>query len=275
VSAVVPLKSLPNQSTTLRLMSYNIQVGIGSTHPSHYLTKSWKHILPARQRLPRLDRIGDLCRSFDIVGLQELDAGSHRTGYVDLTAYLAERGGFPWWYHQLNRNFGRLAQHGNGLLSRITPRLVEEYRLPGIIPGRGALVAHFGHEGRGLSLVLVHLALGRRSRMLQLDFIADLIQPLPYAVVMGDFNTVASSAEMVQLFNRTELVSPLADLMTFPSWRPQRPIDHILVTANLQGIKSWVLNEAIHSDHLPIGMELHLPPACSLRFQDYHPPLAV
>jgi endonuclease/exonuclease/phosphatase family metal-dependent hydrolase len=45
---------------------------------------------------------------------------------------------------------------------------------------------------------------------------------------------------------------------TFPSWRPQRNIDHILVTPTLQVDNARVLNYSL-SDHLPIEMEITLP----------------
>ena len=47
-------------SQVLRIMSYNIQVGISTKRPHHYLTHSWKHILPHTQRLTNLDRVARL-----------------------------------------------------------------------------------------------------------------------------------------------------------------------------------------------------------------------
>jgi endonuclease/exonuclease/phosphatase family metal-dependent hydrolase len=47
-------------------------------------------------------------------------------------------------------------------------------------------------------------------------------------------------------------------MMTFPSWRPNRKLDHILVSPSLRLAKAEVLNYA-HSDHLPISVELELP----------------
>ena len=57
-------------SQVLRVMSYNIQVGISTKRPHHYLTHSWKHILPHTQRLTNLDRVARLMADFDIVGLE-------------------------------------------------------------------------------------------------------------------------------------------------------------------------------------------------------------
>ena len=247
----------------LRLLSYNIQVGISSTLPRHYLTKSWKHIFRARRRFENLDNIAQLLRGYDIVGLQELDAGSHRTGYVDLTEYLAQQADYPFWYHQLNRNYGPLAQHGNGFLSRLRPVEVTEHRLPSLIPGRGAMVARFGHGEESLAVIFVHLSLSRRARRNQLAFVRELANQHRHVVVMGDMNCSPTSAEMVELFRTSGLREPLEELQTFPSWRPQHHIDHILVSDGLQVSHCHVLNHA-HSDHLPIAMEVILPPGLVL-----------
>ena len=121
----------------LRLMSYNIQTGVDTQRYRQYLTHSWKHVLPHRERLANLNRIATLLARYDLVGLQEVDSGSLRSGFVDQTEYLAHRAGFPHWYKQINRSLGKLAQHSNGMLTRLRPSAVEEHKLPGV-PGRGA-----------------------------------------------------------------------------------------------------------------------------------------
>ena len=127
----------------LRLLSFNIQVGNSTQGYRHYLTRSWQHVLPHKGRAGNLDRIGDLLGDFDLVALQEADGGSHRSGYINQVKYLAQQGEFPYWYQQLNRNLGRLAQHSNGVLSRLRPAAIEDHPLPGPA-GRGAILVRFG-----------------------------------------------------------------------------------------------------------------------------------
>jgi len=242
----------------IKLMSFNIQVAIASTRRRHYLTQSWKHILPHSQCFDNLDRIARLVSDYDIVGLQEVDAGSLRSQFINQVEYLAQHGGFPFWYSQTNRNLGKLAQHSNGMLSKFQPSETIEYKLPGRMPGRGALMMRFGQQDNSLALFMVHLALGKRARQQQLDFIAELVNEHPHACVMGDFNCAIESAEMASLFAKTDLCLPLENLLTFPSWRPARNIDHILTTSAVQVEEVKVLNEAM-SDHLPIAMEIILP----------------
>ncbi|MCC5859874.1 MAG: endonuclease/exonuclease/phosphatase family protein [Ectothiorhodospiraceae bacterium] len=239
-------------------MSYNIQTGMRTRHYRDYLTRSWQHLFPHPERPRNIDLISELLMDFDLVGLQEVDAGSLRSGFVNQTEYLSRRAGFPYWHDQTNRRIGRLAQHSNGILSRFRPLEVREHRLPGMIPGRGALHLRYGGPGEELDVILMHLALGQRTRMSQLAYVAELIQDLRHVVVMGDLNCRADSAELRHLLDHSRLREPLLDLLTYPSWRPQRNIDHILVSDSIKVERAEVVDYPL-SDHLPIMMEIELP----------------
>ncbi|MHB1142140.1 MAG: endonuclease/exonuclease/phosphatase family protein [Sulfuricaulis sp.] len=242
----------------MKLLSYNIQTGIATNRYRHYLTHSWKHVLPCPKRLDNLDRIAKLVGGFDIVGLQEVDGGSLRSGFINQTEYLALSARFPYWYDQTNRNLGKLGQHSTGLLSRLRPTEVTEVKLPGMIPGRGALTVRFGHGADALILVIAHLALGQRARFRQLECIADVIGSYRHAIVMGDMNCGTDSREIDWLVRHTILREPPHDLPTFPSWRPSRNLDQILVSPSLKVERIEALNYPF-SDHLPIVMEVALP----------------
>jgi endonuclease/exonuclease/phosphatase family metal-dependent hydrolase len=250
-------------SRRLRLLSYNIQAGIATSRYHHYLTNSWKHLLPCPGRRENLDRIAHLARHYDIVGLQEADAGSLRSGYVNLTEYLAGRSGFSHWYDQTNRNFGMFAQHSMGVLSRFRASDIREHRLPGAIPGRGALAVRYGQGDDALVILLVHLALGRRARLQQFGFISELVSEYRHVAIMGDLNCTSSSPELNWMIRRTGLREPEHDLHTFPSWRPVKNIDHILISPTLRAVDVAVLNYPL-SDHLPIAMEIELPEGVGL-----------
>ncbi|HET8701973.1 MAG TPA: endonuclease/exonuclease/phosphatase family protein [Nitrococcus sp.] len=242
----------------LRLMSYNIQTGIETRFFHQYITRGWRHLLPDHDRLGNLDRIGGLIADFDIVGLQEIDAGSLRSGFINQAAYLAQRGGFPFWHFQINRRIGRLARHSNGVLSRYRPLEVRNHRLPGMIPGRGALHLHFGGPAESLDVVLLHLALGQRARLRQLAYVVKLINACQHVIVMGDLNCLSRSVEFDYLGKHTDLLEPAHDLPTYPSWRPHRNIDHILVSPTLR-VRSVEALDYPLSDHLPVTMEVELP----------------
>jgi endonuclease/exonuclease/phosphatase family metal-dependent hydrolase len=247
---------------TLRILSYNIQTGITSGRYRHYVTRSWRHVLPYPSRWANLDAIAWVVSAYDLVGLQEVDSGSLRTGFVNQTQYLADRAGFPYWHHQVNRRIGRLAQQANGLLSRIPVQSVTDLKLPGL-PGRGALVARLGSGTGALTVFIIHLALGKRARLRQVAFLADQVSAHPRAILMGDLNCGPDSEEVRLLLASTPLLAPAERLSTFPSWHPRRHIDHILVTPGLLPERVYVPDWPF-SDHLAIAMEIRLPEAVTL-----------
>lgn len=247
----------------LRLLSYNIQTGITTSHYRHYFTQSWKHVLPHQQRSDNLNSIATLASDYDLVGLQEVDAGSLRSGFINQTEYLATRGQFPYWFDQTNRRIGKFARHSIGLLSRWQPTEICEHKLPGMIPGRGVLLVRYGEGDNSLVLLILHLALSQRARLRQLGYVSDLVNQHRNVILMGDMNCRSESSEMDYLINRTLMCEPAHGLHTFPSWRPHRNIDHILVTPTLHVEDVQVLNYAM-SDHLPISMTVKLPATLKL-----------
>jgi len=242
---------------TLSLLSFNIQTGVDTKDFHEYVTKSWKHLLPLKERISNLNRIADLIQSHDLVGLQEVDSGSLRTGFLDQTEYLAHRARFPYWYRQVNRSLGKIAQHSNGVLSRVRPHAVDEHKLPGL-RGRGAMLVELPTNREPILICIMHLALGKRARRLQLTYISELVKEYSQLVVMGDFNCGTNSRELRELVDSTHLKLPVENLKTFPSWRPNRKFDHILISNSLSLQKTHVL-EHTHSDHLPICVEVELP----------------
>ena len=245
----------------LRLLSFNIQVGISTERYRHYLTRSWQHLLPHNGRAGNLQKIGKLLSDFDLVALQEADGGSLRSGFVNQVEHLAQLGAFPYWYQQLNRNLGRFAQHSNGVLSRLKPQLLEDHPLPGPA-GRGAILVRFGEGEAALIVVMMHLALGAKTRALQLGYIRELIGGYRHQVLMGDMNTHAADLLEHSPLRDLGLVAPQVEA-TFPSWRPQRCLDHILLSSSLTLERVEVLAQPI-SDHLPVAVEIRLPDALTV-----------
>jgi len=245
----------------LKLLTFNLQVGIQTSAYHHYLTRSWQHLLPHPKRVRRLDMVGEVLGRFDIVGLQEVDGGSFRSSHINQVEYLATQAGFPHHFQQLNRNLGRIAQHSNGLLSRLSPSRVEEHRLPGTLPGRGAIHARFGEGPDALHLFVAHLALSHRGRVRQLDYLSEIIQPLRHVVVMGDLNCTPEQLHTHDRFRSSLPLHPVRPLLSYPSWQPRRALDHILLSESLEAGEVRVLDH-LFSDHLPIAVDVSLPAAC-------------
>jgi len=242
----------------LKLLSANIQAGSSTRRYTDYAMRSWSHVLPAGNKRGSLDAIAQLAGGHDIVGLNESDPGSLRSGFTNQTHYLAQRGGFAYWSHQPNRRVGGVASSANGLLSKLEPVEVHDHPLPGRVRGRGVLVAQFGNGDDGLTVAVAHLSLGAGSRASQLSFISELLHDHPHAILMGDFNCDPDRPEMQTLYKRTRLQPPSLCVPTFPSWRPQRAIDHILTTSDLS-VASMEAFAAAQSDHLAIAAEIDVP----------------
>ncbi len=243
---------------SLKLLSFNIQVGIHTHGVHHYITRGWQHLLPHPGRHRNLDNISQVIHDYDVVALQEVDGGSFRSGFINQVHYLARAAHFPYWYQQLNRDLGKLAQHSNGLLSRLRPRVLEDHRLPGLLPGRGAITARFGEGDHALLLIMLHLSLGSRSRHRQLTYIRKIIGEHRSVILMGDLNCHLDRLLNHPALKDVGLQSPQTHQPTYPSWRPVHALDHILVSDNLRVLRTQVLDMTI-SDHRPVALEIEIP----------------
>ncbi|HPF58520.1 MAG TPA: endonuclease/exonuclease/phosphatase family protein [Candidatus Competibacteraceae bacterium] len=251
----------------LRLLSYNIQSGLSTYKYSQYLTRSWKHLVPVPSRMTNLDGIAQILTNYDVVGLQEVDAGSLRSGFVNQIKYLADYAGFEYVFDQANRKIGMISQHGNAVLSRLQPNTITEHKLPGLIPGRGVLEVRFGTGADALHILVLHMALGRRGRLRQIEFLANLVRNYRHVVLMGDLNCPSDSREMAVLLASARLCEPAPGLHTFPSWQPDRQLDHILVSPSITVEQVEVLDH-VYSDHLPIAMRVRLPEELNLQIPE-------
>ncbi|HEX5959784.1 MAG TPA: endonuclease/exonuclease/phosphatase family protein [Rhodanobacteraceae bacterium] len=244
----------------VRVLSCNILAGARVKRYHEYFTRSWGAVLPGKYKLGNLDSLARSIAKFDVIGLQEADAGSIRSGFLNQTRYLAETSGLPYWSHQPNRKLSTVSHTANGLISRTAPNEVLDYPLPGRLGGRGVLLARYGDGSDALTVAVAHLSLGIQSRVQQIDFIAELLRDRANVVLMGDFNCPSDSPELQVLFDRTQLVPPVQPHPTFPSWHPQRAIDHILVSGQIAVERMWTLPAAF-SDHLPLAAEIRVPTA--------------
>ena len=206
---------------TVKLMSFNIQAGIGSQKFGDYITGSWKHLVAHPRSVETIEQIAEVLSHFDVVGLQEVDGGSLRSRNMNQLVHLASMADFPFWHQQLNRNLGRLGQFSNGFLSRHQPFEITDHRLPGL-PGRGAIVIKYGHPIQPLVVVVAHLALGEKVRNTQLSYLARLLADYKYVVMMGDFNCRLTHLDNSPLAALGLQTVQADNLNTYPSWAPDR-----------------------------------------------------
>lgn len=239
-------------------MSYNMQTACETARPRHYISRGWRHMAPSAASHANLSRIARLISQHDVVGLQEVDAGSWRTRRYNQVERLAKLAGFGYWHTRVNRDFGRFAQHGLGLVSRVAPTHVSEHSLPGRIPGRGALIAHFEGDRSRLAVAVAHLALGTRTQYQQLAALCDLLADAEHAIILADTNcsgrALANNPSLARLQMRTNAPS----LASYPSWHPRRDLDHIICSSGLETQPSRVINARL-SDHRPVSQLVGCP----------------
>ncbi len=257
---------------TVKLMSFNIQAGIGSQKFGDYITGSWKHLVAHPRSVETIEQIAQVLSHFDVVGLQEVDGGSLRSRNMNQLVHLASMAGFPVWHQQLNRNLGRFGQFSNGFLSRHQPFEITDHRLPGL-PGRGAIVIKYGHPIQPLVVVVAHLALGEKVRNTQLSYLARLLADYKYVVVMGDFNCRLNHLDHSPLAALGLQTVQADNLNTYPSWAPDRHIDHILLSPELESRHTRVLSDCLLSDHLPLATEIIIPDEVIAATREHRLPL--
>ena len=246
----------------LRFLSYNMLVGMAMRHYGHYLTGAWRHALPYRGARANLDRIADMLQGYDFVAIQELDGGSLRTALRNQLEYLARRAGYPHFGFAVTRDLRPFAHHGLGFLSRYKPLQIVEHALPGPIPGRGAISVSLDTSAGGLEVMVTHLSLGAGTRARQLDFLAARTPAGRHAVLIGDLNSGPEALREHEGLRQRGFWVPDAVPPTFPSWRPQRAIDHVLLTRELRLDRLEAVPHVM-SDHLPLAADItmHRKPA--------------
>lgn len=246
---------LPEQVLRLHLLNFNMQVGLHTRHYGDYLTRAWRHVLPGPGMRATLDRIAELTRPYDIVALQEGDAGSLRTLGRNQIEYLAHRADFPYFGFTVTRDLRPITQHCLGYLSRISPRDVNEFRLPSLVPGRRALKIAFGAEAGGLEVMIAHLSLSARARHRQLGYICEHLPQDRPVVLLGDLNCEPEELLRHPGLRESGLAVSQDSPASFPSWRPHRRINHVLVSPQIQVYRMEVLPRTT-SDHLPLAVEI-------------------
>ena len=247
---------MPNFASALAsrsLISFNMQAAAHTGQFSHYVSKSWQHVLPSPAKQQVLQRIGALIQPFDFVGLQEADGGSVRSSFLHQAQQLQQMGNFSELVDQRNRKVGPWSCTGNSILARVAAASVSAHILPAAMGKRGALEAHFD----GSRLINVHLALTPGAQQQQLQYLGQYLRAHPQPTLLfGDFNCTPDSAAVRALLAHTGYLSAHS-AATFPSWAPKRCIDLVLHSPDVQ-MHSCAPLSAMASDHLPVACSFSL-----------------
>jgi endonuclease/exonuclease/phosphatase family metal-dependent hydrolase len=241
--------SPPAPRKTLRVMTFNIHVGVG-----------------VDKKLD-LQRIADVIARErpDLVGLQEVDRGVRRTEGIDEIAELAKMTRMDYAFgHNLDYQEG---QYGVAVLSKFLIQKIDhrKYENRREAERRGMLRVEVDIGGRTINFATTHLDYQRvDGRLFEteqlLRFLADVKDPL---ILVGDFNDEpAGSAYKLTLtkFADSWIGSRAkGDGFTYPADKPSKQIDFIFYRTSdgVRAKKAWVV-KTLASDHLPVMAELEI-----------------
>jgi len=240
----------------MRLLVYNIAYGTGSLEGDY--DRLWTLHRYIKTSHSHLDRIIEFIgkKKPDIIGLVEIDTGSYRTNFVNQAELIASRLGH---YQHSSVKYGKLSlgravpimkKQANAILTKKAAGTSKFHFFP-----RGVKKLVIELETNGVRIFLVHLALRKKIREEQLRFLAGLVKSDKPTVVAGDFNTFSGPEELDAFCKKLKLVNPnRKGHSTYPSWEPNRQLDHILCSKHIK-IKRFTVPMVKFSDHLPLIMD--------------------
>ena len=129
---------------------------------------------------------------------------------------------------------------------------------------RGAIEALLETDAGPLTILATHLdhpeeaATTRRAQVSELLELAKGRRP---AMIVGDLNAEASAPELRPISDAGYLDAAAQQGIgspTWPSWAPQRRIDHMFLPPEVQVVSARV-PQANASDHLPLVVRLRMP----------------
>lgn len=244
-TSVPPLAS----SQRLRVMTYNIHVGVG---------------MDKQLDLPRIAGIIN-AQHPDLVGMQEVDRGVQRTQRIDEIVELAKLTQMDYAFAFNLRYQG--GQYGVAILSRFPIRATDHrlFQNTREAERRGFIRAEVSVDGRLLNFVTTHLDYqyddGRLFEAQQLlSALKDVKGPL---IVVGDFNDIPAGRAyqlMRYQFGDAWIENRSTEEgFSYPADKPAKRIDYIFFrsTDRVRTKRAWIIN-TLASDHLPVIADLEI-----------------
>lgn len=219
-----PEEEAVDYSQWIKVASYNIKCLLFSEHKDAII-----------EELREIDA--------DLVGLQEVDVDTQRSGPGNQMQILAEALGYPYWYFGKSTDEKNGGQYGHGILSRYP--IMESENVYFKVIGEGDHVRNYERhvldvDGKELVFYNTHITVkgsesdkGNELREISVRMCED-----EYAVLTGDMNMVPDNME--RYINAKKLIVLNGDgggaftLNTFPAGKkPTTPIDNIIVSRSL------------------------------------------
>jgi len=199
-----------------------------------------------------LDRIAALIKAErpDIVALNEIEAYSFRTGFINQPKRLAGLTDMDYYFGPTLR-IGPVGFFGNCILSGKTLYKMRNFPLPGNREPRYCLKVRVDGPCGPVVVLATHLGLAGGERIKQLDELARIIDAHPVPLIlMGDFNcNYDELGPLLKVVRDTSINLPAK--MTFPSWDAAHRIDYIFTTPHFRCVEHYIVASDA-SDHLPV-----------------------
>ena len=246
VALLGPLSLLAQTTAqeSITILTYNIRHGVGMDNAMN---------------LERQAAIIKACEA-DVVGLQEVDSMTVRSGMIDEAAYLAQK-------NNMVCTFGRAIDYDGGkygvaILSKEKPLSAKNIPLPGAEP-RTLLVCEYEQ----FVFACTHLDLEEENRLASVDIIVNEAKKWDKQFFLcGDWNDEPDSRLMERMQESFSILSNTNDkdklyptYLSFPADKPNTCIDYVAVFGqNIKRRKSDVLNEPEASDHRPVLVKVFM-----------------
>ncbi|MBQ8894394.1 MAG: endonuclease/exonuclease/phosphatase family protein [Clostridia bacterium] len=199
----------------------------------------------------------------DVVGIQEADVDSKRSGPGNQIQMAAEALGYPYWYFAkaITHRSGTGA-YGHGILSRYPILSAEtvDYAVVGENDHDGnrcyaRLLLDVG--GKELAFYNTHLTLDRAGRAAELEQVMASMKQDARAVLTGDMNALPE--EICSHVDPALFAMLNPGIPTFPQGENSvKAIDHIIVGCSLKRSESITVHSADCSDHNLIYAEIEV-----------------
>ena len=237
----------------MRFLLYNIRYATGHKNKYHLPVPYAGFFKKTENNLDRIVHFIDTIKP-DIIGLIEVDSGSYRSGKCCQAHYISDKLHYnhvvecKYGDHSIVQKVPVLKQQSNALL---TNRDILDSRFIYFDKGIKRLVIQV--ELEEIIIYIVHLSLKFRHRQHQLQKLHQLIKQVDkHVIVAGDFNTFWGSRELELFMGAANLQNAnLANRPSHPSHSPQRQLDFILHSPELQANNFYIPNIYL-SDHSPL-----------------------
>ncbi len=244
-------------SDNIKVVSFNIEYCASITRGYwQYAAYFWKYFIP--HNINTIWKIAELINkeNANICTFMEIDGGSVRTRGKNYLSILSELTSLKNNVFFPVRHMWAFTNQGNGILTRYELLETRNIKLKTRGENRYLSVSKLKINGKTLTVITTQLALGKFSRVKELEQVVDEINKIDGPIIFtGDLNT--HNEKELDILKSTRL-KRIETPQTFPSWAPKKRLDYIFYSQDFEVVDCHVLEELKVSDHLPLVAELRL-----------------